>query len=192
MIREWIRDQAELARVNVELAKLRLSDVPRDQYRKGWEDGYLSGREHERDHLPNAVDRPRGMADHPQVEVDGIEVDEGMRDLLVVLWKLGLETQFSCQGEPDSFTPNQPYSGNCAAHIVFADIADAYKFLTRTLELLDTPLHHEGGLSLHTMTRMYPDTRERASVDFSPALLPRITQAWVEFETTVPPAVEDA
>ncbi|MGW1740490.1 hypothetical protein ACWCPQ_16960 [Nocardia sp. NPDC001965] len=192
MIREWISDQAELARINVQLAKRRLSNVSRDQYRKGWEEGYLIGREHERDHLPNAVDRPRGMPDHPQVEVDGIEVDEGMRDLLVALWKLELDTQFSCQGEPDSFTPNQPYSGNKAAHIVFGDISHAYKFLTKTLELLEMPPHYEGGLGLHTMTRLWPETSDRASVEFSPELLPQITQAWIEFEKTVPPAVTGA
>ena len=33
-----------------------------------------------------------------------------MRDLLVALWDLGLNTQYSCQGHPDKFGPHEEYS----------------------------------------------------------------------------------
>ena len=47
----------------------------------------------------------------------GIDVDEGIRDLLEALWSRGMVTEFSCQGgrgEP--------------AHICFACAADASRF----------------------------------------------------------------
>lgn len=43
--------------------------------------------------------------DHPQVEIAGHPysaiVDEGIADDLLLLWSHGIETWFSCQGEPD-------------------------------------------------------------------------------------------
>src|SRR6478752_4823332 len=89
--------------MNLETAKLRLSNVGRQYYRDGFTAGYKAGRVH------GDLGRPdipaRGMAGHPQVEVEGIEVDELMAPLLLALWRLGLDTQFSCQGDPDRYSP---------------------------------------------------------------------------------------
>jgi hypothetical protein len=52
---------------------------------------------------------------HRQVAAsNGVEVDEGIRDLLEALWSRGMATEFSCQGEHGEL-----------AHICFARAADA-------------------------------------------------------------------
>jgi hypothetical protein len=55
---------------------------------------------------------------HRQVMAsNGIEVDEGIRDLLEAVWTRGMATEFSCQGEHGEF-----------AHICFTRAADACRF----------------------------------------------------------------
>ena len=58
------------------------------------------------------------VTSHPQVTAsNGIEVDEGLCDLLEALWSRGMKTEFSCQGDHGTF-----------AHICFAGAADACRF----------------------------------------------------------------
>lgn len=56
---------------------------------------------------------------HRQVTAsNGVEVDEGIRDLLEALWRRGMVTDFSCQGGHGEL-----------AHICFAHAADANRFM---------------------------------------------------------------
>lgn len=48
---------------------------------------------------------------------NGVEVDEGIVELLEAVWALGMSTEFSCQGDHDKL-----------AHICFAEAADAHRF----------------------------------------------------------------
>lgn len=58
---------------------------------------------------------------HPQVEVaPGIWVDEGMAELVPMLWKAGFETQFSCQGGNEN-------SRDGRAQLLFIEADDAYE-----------------------------------------------------------------
>ena len=52
------------------------------------------------------------------VAVNGVEVDEGIRDLLEVLWSRGMLTEFSCQGDHEKL-----------AHICFSRVVDAHRFM---------------------------------------------------------------
>jgi hypothetical protein len=186
VIKEWLSDAAGVMRVRRQIAEMRRSQYARDLFREGYRTGYQKGRADEKigafSILEPDLDPP-----HPQVEVDGIEVDEGIRDLLVALWDLGLDTQYSCQGVPDKFSPHQSYSRNYASQIVFGNVDHAVKFMKKTAELLGSKNYSEGGVVLATMAPTDGST-PRAEVTFSPVLLQEITDAWVTFELTVPPA----
>jgi ribosomal protein L28 len=89
---------------------------------------------------------------HRQVAASiGVEVDEGIRDLLEALWSRGMETEFSCQGDHDSL-----------AHICFTHAADAWRFMEAPGDFLIT----EG--------------ETRAWVDFPAHLTAELTQYWVQ------------
>jgi hypothetical protein len=65
---------------------------------------------------------------HRQVTAaNGVEVDEGIRELLEALWSHGMVTEFSCQGEHGEL-----------AHICFARAADARRFMEAPGEFLIT------------------------------------------------------
>ena len=84
---------------------------------------------------------------HRQVRAsNGVEVDEGIRDLLEALWCRGMDTDFSCQGAESGF-----------AHICFARAVDARRFaqarpdfeitLGETRAWVDFPAHLIGDLA---------------------------------------------
>ncbi|MDQ0733527.1 hypothetical protein [Arthrobacter sp. B1I2] len=112
-----------------------------------------------------------------------------MAPLLRALWDLGLETQFSCQGDADNYLPHEPLLHYSRAQIVFADFDHACKFVRKTMELLDSAAYSEGGIDISTMDRLDEQTH-RAAVWFPPQMLDQITQIWVEFERTVPEAAQ--
>jgi hypothetical protein len=84
---------------------------------------------------------------HRQVTAsNGVEVDEGIAELLEALWSRGMATEFSCQGDHGKL-----------AHICFAGAADARHFMDAPGEFLltvgessrawvDFPAHLIGGL----------------------------------------------
>ncbi|MGC3994718.1 MAG: hypothetical protein QM779_11500 [Propionicimonas sp.] len=116
-----------------------------------------------------------------------------MRDLLVSLWAFGIDTQYSCQGDPDRFTPNQAYSHDYASQIVFADVDQAYMFVRKTVDLLGHAAQMEGGLVLNTMDGFDEASRRvttRASVTFPPQLLDEITALWAK-SAEAPPRVDE-
>lgn len=54
----------------------------------------------------------------------GVEVDEGIADLIEAVWSNGLETQYCCQDLND----------DGMAQIIFLDIDDGYQFLRKSVE----------------------------------------------------------
>ncbi|UTT61528.1 hypothetical protein [Microcella humidisoli] len=173
-----------------ELAQLQRSQFARDQFKQGYLVGYHKGRLHERVGALNLLE-PDLDPPHPQVQIANIAVDVGMRDLLEALWKWGLWTQFSCQGDPDKFAPHEPYGREYATQIVFSTFDEAVTFTKKSASLLGFKNHSEGGLVLRTMAPMDGETA-RAEVTFSPLLLPEITALWVEFEKTPTVAAEQS
>jgi hypothetical protein len=87
---------------------------------------------------------------HRQVTAsNGVEVDEGIRELLEALWSRGMATEFSCQGQHDAL-----------AHICFTRAADAQRFIEAPGEFLVTV------------------GESRAWVDFSAHLIADLTRYW--------------
>ena len=67
----------------------------------------------------------RYVPTHRQVHTSiGVEVDEGIRELLEALWAHGMRTEFSCQGGEAGM-----------AHICFSDLADAVRFAAGDLQV---------------------------------------------------------
>jgi hypothetical protein len=87
---------------------------------------------------------------HRQVAAsNGIEVDDGIRDLLEALWSCGMSTEFSCQGDV-----------NGLAHICFSCAADARRFVEAPGEFFITV------------------GESRAWVDFPAHLIDELTEYW--------------
>jgi hypothetical protein len=152
------------------------------RFRAGFRAGYAIGydlRARDIAKIPYA-----GLPNHPQVLTRGIEVDEHMAPLLNALWDLGLDTQFSCQGDERYFIPHEALLQQSRSQIVFADFDDACKFARKTIELLESTLQFEGGIEITAMAPI-DGGPNRAAVWFPPQLLKRITKVWVDFEKTV-------
>lgn len=65
------------------------------------------------------------VAVHRQVPTSrGVDVDEDIRALLEALWAVGLDTEFSCQGERGGL-----------AHVCFSNAAHARRFMAGPGEL---------------------------------------------------------
>lgn len=183
VLRELLADELALVRMRIDFMRARRSTLSRNQFRRGYVAGYRIGREDQR---MGRVDITRYASEHHrQVDARGIQVDERMPGLLIALWDLGLETQFSCQGDIGRFAPRQSYSGDYAAQIVFADIDDASRFVTKTIELLGHGAYIDGGFTIYSMEPWGDDTI-RVEVRFSPEVLDEITALWVAFEAAVP------
>jgi hypothetical protein len=87
---------------------------------------------------------------HRQViATNGVEVDEGIRDLLEALWIRGMVTEFSCQGGHGKL-----------AHICFAQLVDAERFVDAPGEFFVTV------------------GETRAWVDFPACLIGPLTRYW--------------
>jgi hypothetical protein len=87
---------------------------------------------------------------HRQVTAsNGVEVDEGIRDLLEVLWRGGMATEFSCQGQHGEL-----------AYICFTRAADARRFMEAPGDFLITL------------------GETRAWVDFPAHLIGELTRYW--------------
>jgi len=108
-----------------------------------------------------------------------------MADVLLALWKLGLETQYSCEGHLDKFAPYDTFGHSYASQIVFSNIDHAVKFLKKSTELMGYAALHEGSFALHSMSP-FDDGVARAAVTFPPAILNELTARWVAFELNLP------
>lgn len=183
MLRKLANDLVNTTSLNLQLVKLRVSRYGQNRFRAGFDEGYAVGRDHRARSLPPR--EYKGLPGHPQTTIRGIEVDKLMAPLLCALWDLGLETQYSCQGESDNYLPHEPLLSQKRAQIVFADFDHACKFVRKTMELLDSAAYGEGGIDISTMDRMDGSTH-RAAVWFPPQLLEQITKLWLAFESEVP------
>lgn len=116
---------------------------------------------------------------HPQVQVDNRSVDEGMADLMRIVWDYGLRTVNCCQGGPEKmFT---------WAWIQFGDIADGIKFLEATGFL--TGWKFADDIHMYLTPPILPQTPATSVVLINYVLLPEITKLWEE-GTAKPPAPE--
>lgn len=176
ILKTLLEERVALVREQRARARLARHGGLRDQFKLGYLNGYRRGRDDERHGAFDLLDPDPGP-DHTQVDVDGIEVDEGIRDLLVAIWAEGLVTQFSCQGDADRFAPRQGYSHLYVAQIVFASIEDAFTFMTASAAMIGERNFSEGGLTLTTMAP-WKDDRPRAEVTFSPLLIDELALAW--------------
>ncbi|WP_156401750.1 hypothetical protein [Agromyces sp. Soil535] len=173
--------ERELARVKLDIARWKRSRAARDAFQRGWRGGYGLGRSDERDRIPDRQPHV-GFDGHPQVELYGIEVDEGLAPLLDVLWRLGLDTQYSCQGHPDHYLPNHPSSWEAATQIFFTDVDQALKFVKKSMELLGPhAAYHEGGFRISVASGIDSPVL-RGDVRFSPTLIEPLLSSWTTFE----------
>jgi hypothetical protein len=182
VFRRIVEEIAWTVSLKLEVAKLRLSNFGRQYYQDGFDAGYKTGRAHAELGRPDIP--PSAMAGHPQVEVEGVEVDELMAPLLLAMWRLGLDTQFSCQGNPDRYFAHDQLFAQNRSQIVFPDFDQACKFAKKTMEMLDSSLFTEGGIEVASMLEM-DETSFRAAVTFPPQMLGRVTEVWVDYEKSV-------
>lgn len=107
------------------------------------------------------------MPNHMQVNLAGIDVDEGLANLLEGLWEAGISTQFSCQGNPG------------VAMILFPTVTDGLRFVEETLAATGTYGCYAGRLSMH-ISHPWPasDGPSRFVVEWPPAFTPVWEAAW--------------
>ena len=132
---------------------------------------------------------------HKQAYVSGIDVDEGIAELLKVLWAHNFHTQSSCQGGPTSHGSRLNAQGG--AFIVFNDFDQASRFHYKTNELLIDAVpqyweqdHSERQQLGHNILRMarvgltpmdpYNTATVRGLVELNWLVLPHITELWVK------------
>ena len=176
MVKMLLQNLADTMRFNAQMSHLKLSGYGRRRYQMGFNTGYRVGREQ----LGVRSEPAFMLPEHAQVELDGIEVDEGMAPLLGALWSLGLETQYSCQGHIDYYLARKGPLPYARSQIVFEDIDQGYRFVTKTLELLGHSAFRDGGIELDTMEPVDTQTF-RVAVWFSPDLLTEISELWIGF-----------
>ena len=103
---------------------------------------------------------------HPQIEIDGTEVDTGLAVLLTLVWKHGLNTRESCEGDAEH-----------PAYIVFPELKDAGEFLLQSAHLT----HYLMGDNL-AMTIQHPaqdiTTPPEGKVTWLPELTHVLQRAW--------------
>jgi hypothetical protein len=136
---------------------------------------------------------------HKQVYVSGIDVDEGIAELLKVLWAHDCHTQSSCQGGPASrgFRHGNRLNAQGGAFIVFNHFDQAGRFHYKTIELLIEAVpqyweqdHAERQQLGHNVLRMarvgltpmdpYTTATVRGVLTMNWLVLRRITELWVE------------
>ena len=103
---------------------------------------------------------------HTQVRASRAIVDEGMRDLLELMWANGFETQFSCQGRII----------NEHAYVVFASFEQATRFLLESNIRTDGRLWDD--LKLQVMKPMEPEQVWRGAVEWDSGLTRQLMEAW--------------
>jgi hypothetical protein len=140
-------------------------------------------------------------AAHQQVQVEGVYVDEALAPLLQSLWRRGMRTQFSCQGDwsvPGYTLGNgsketargleqwAPYEEDVdrASYILFDQISDAARFFWSTINLLTQATSPEDCVLSDAQLKLEafdPDGGGgiRGCVRFHSALLDTIQTLWL-------------
>lgn len=133
--------------------------------------------------------RPRtpGEPTHRQIVTSrGVLVDERMRPLLEALWSCGLDTDFSCQGDPADW--DHPLSCTQVGrrrntHIIFTRYADALEFLRACEPVLTRPVptgsRFAAAFGCRPAGGRPPRPALKAAVDFPLDVLDEITALWV-------------
>jgi hypothetical protein len=123
---------------------------------------------------------------HPQVECSrGGGVDEQLLGLLESVWKCGIDTQYSCQGEPGEH--------EIPAMILFPTVPDGVAFLEETMRLMNWDSRASELMILAIVNPMprgddpetkfwYPGAEPRTEVMWDLSFTPFITTAWQESE----------
>lgn len=130
---------------------------------------------------------------HPQVTLHGKQVDEGLADLLNVLWRNGYQTRYSCQGGPGGRDSGENLD---RAYILFDGFNQALRFYSETVSMLvdavpsyfDLTLTERiaNGYNILSDTRLRLEAADptgdgvRGVVDFRPACRKHLTQLWVQ------------
>ncbi len=140
---------------------------------------------------------------HHQVPVEGIAVDAALAPLLTELWRRGLRTNFSCQGDwsgpdytlgegskgdglgPNQWSPEREDVDN-ASYILFAEFSDATYFLWETMRLLLSATGPDDRPLMDAQLRLEPSDPDpehggglRGTVRFHAALLESISGLWL-------------
>lgn len=107
------------------------------------------------------------MPKHKQVNLAGIDVDEGLVNILENVWEAGISTQFSCQGDPG------------VAMILFPTVTDGLRFVEETLAVTGTYGCYTGRLSMRIAGPMpRTDGPSRFVVEWPPEFTPVWEAAW--------------
>lgn len=106
------------------------------------------------------------MASHKQINLKGVEVDEGLVDLLENVWEAGINTQFSCQG------------GTNPAMIVFPTVTDGLRFVEETLAVTGTYGCYTGRLMMQIVNPWPADGPSRFLVEWPAEFTPVWEAAW--------------
>lgn len=104
------------------------------------------------------------MTTHRQVNVNGIDVDEGLATLLEYVWEAGIQTQFSCQGDPG------------LAMILFPTITDGLRFVQETFAVTGYYTCYTDRLTMHIAGPV--EDSVRLIVEWPPRLTPAWEAAW--------------
>lgn len=116
--------------------------------------------------IPGGLDA--SVVKHPQIEVNGIWVDEKIAPLVAQAHKMGIATRWSCQGGDES-----PYA---LAYITFPLIDDAVEFLKATNHQLDYCLGDNLALSQHRELSM--GEGPGGKITWHPHNTPKLIDAW--------------
>lgn len=112
-----------------------------------------------------------GYQVHPHVEVNGIDIDNALVPLISTLWQLGFETFACCQGRPVDYHVSMGATGH--GYILFTNFDSAAEFLEQTAKSFS----HDDGIYLMSLHCMEDG---KASVQFPPLFLDRITKVWAD------------
>lgn len=111
----------------------------------------------------------------------GIPVDQGIAELVEMLWTIGFDTQFSCQGDTELFDPSGNLENNTdSAHIIFTNVEQGVKFaeLSYGFLIYERPDLPWAGLMTVEMALPLAVGGIRSVVRFNPAAIESLTTYW--------------
>lgn len=103
---------------------------------------------------------------HDQIEVAGISVDVGLSMLLQLVWKRGITTTESCQGDPGP------------AYVVFPLVTDGAEFLLQSAHLTDYRLGDQLALTIVRPVEHVAGV-PRSKVSWLPEYTPALAKGWM-------------
>lgn len=118
-----------------------------------------------------------------------VPVDSRIAPLIEALWKIGIETQFSCEGNLELFDESGTLENMTdASHIVFPKMETAIIFMERSYQFL---IHSRPDLQWSNLVNLEPmlPTKDihnvRAIVRFNPAAMASLTAYWKSSLTSI-------